>query len=66
MEINKNGLEISLMANVDKMHSAATREELSNAYKRAQRDIERAFDLYNKAIEFNELYATFTMHNEAE
>lgn len=60
MEINKNGLQISVMANLDHMHGAKDKEALNAAYKKAQRDIERAFDLYNKAIEFNELYATFT------
>lgn len=60
MEININGLQMSVMANIDKMGIAKNKEALVNAHKKAQRDLERAYDLYEKGIEFNELYGAFT------
>ena len=59
MEINKAGLEMSLLGNLEKMQTAADLQELEKHYKAAQRDLDRAKELCAKTMEFNALYARF-------
>ena len=65
MDLNLDGLKLSMIEKLDKMSGATAADQVEKAYKQAQADLNRARETYLKAIEFNDYYRRWTNDTNA-